>query len=482
MGRRTLQTSAVARKGTGALASAVQEVTAHRAKRTTEYGGVLGLVCVPSASRSHRPWGAAIGLRWPLGEPTMSEPAPATISREAGDKTKGFRFQKLRAAIRLLERIAAQPATAQTYCALEFIEDSAILAGDGPVCVEENKQYSSSLSFNSPAIKNSIVAFLDSDAAYGYSKGLHFGLYASAEIADERLTLKTVQEVIPGHVETSFQLLRKLAAGARLSDVEVALAKRLIEDEYVAQYTGRGNAVAVTPPFAGWSAAVFRTFLEKIDWMFATENNDEIEGKALELVRKCSYFDHRHEGLEKYLLPAITDLLEKRSHQKSPIERIVGTSDIRLLFLEILAQCRDDKLDPAHLEWDNEIVIDRRNLSQKVLAVAPSYSSKRLARLARKIAVARQEKDKFGREYVSLLLRVLHVCQDEFEKLADVLSPTMSEAEVDVCLEKLVTASVAKMNTVSLTWSYSVANEDAIRGAVLTLFDDCYLAFDNAAT
>ena len=65
----------------------------------------------------------------------------APISREAGDKTKGFRFQKLRAAIRLLNQIAEQP-KAQTYCALEFIEDSAILSGDEPVSVEENKQYS----------------------------------------------------------------------------------------------------------------------------------------------------------------------------------------------------------------------------------------------------------------------------------------------------------------------------------------------------
>lgn len=405
---------------------------------------------------------------------------PGPISREAGDKTKGFRFQKLRAAVRLLERIAAQP-EAQTYCALEFVEDSALLSGDEPLCVEENKQYSSSLSFNSKTIKNSLVAFLDADAAFNYSGGLRFGLYASAEIADERVKLKTVQEAVPGHSETTFQLLSKLVAGTALSDVEAAVAKRLIADEYVAQYSVRAKGAAVVPPFAAWTIETFRTFLERIDWTFASQNNEEIENRALELVRKSSFFDHRHEGLERFLLCAITDLLEKRSHQKSPIERIVGISDIKYIFLQILAQCRDDKLDPAHLEWGHELVTDKRNFSEKVLAVAPNYPGHRLSRIARKIAVARHEKDEFGREYVSLLLRVLHACQDELDQLASTLSPSMSEAEVDACLKALVAASVAKMNTLSITWSYRVANEDAIRGAVLSLFDDCYLAFDNVA-
>lgn len=401
------------------------------------------------------------------------------ISREAGDKTKGFRFQKLRAAIRLLERIEINP-QAQVYCALEFLEDSAMFSGDEPVSVEENKQYASGLSLNSAPVKNSLVAFFDTDAAFNYSKGLRFGFYASAEIADERLPREVVSRISSASTPTSFQLLRKLAQGIALSDEEVTIAKHIIEQEYIAQYSARDGGEARKPPFASWNAAAFRSFLEKIEWEFTTQGNEELEERALQLVRNCPFFDHRHEGLELFLVCAITDLLEKRSHAKGAVERIVGTADVKILFLQILAQCREDKLDPAHLEWDNEIVNDVRNLSDKVLAVAPDYPNSQLMRHARRIALAKHDQDSFGREYVSLRLRVLHACQDELQRLETALSRTMTQAEIDTCIDNLVKASVTRMNSLSATWTYRVANEEAIRGAVLSLFDDCYLAFDDA--
>ncbi len=282
------------------------------------------------------------------------------------------------------------------------------------------------------------------------------------------------------HAGSSFQILGKLAEGTRLSDVEVAVAKRLIENEYVAQYTGRAKGEAISPPFSTWSIPVFRSFLEKIEWTFGQQSNDEIESEALGVVRESPYFDHRHEGLEIYLLAAITDLLEKRSHSSSAVERIVGPADIKNIFLEILAQQREDRIDPAHREWEHEPVTDKRNLSDKVLAVAPNYPMQRLSRLARKIALARHEKDAYGKEYVSLQLRVLNACQDELEQLSSVMESAMSDVEVDDCLTALVNASVMRMSDLSSTWTYQIADEEAIRGAVLTLFDDCYLAFDNA--
>lgn len=411
----------------------------------------------------------------------MSAAVPPPISREAGDKTKGFRFQKLRATVRLLQRICVQPQS-QSYCAMEFVEDSAIFSGDDPVSVEENKQYASSLSFNSAPVKNSVVAFLDADAVFGYSKGLRFGFYASAAIADERVQLARNEEPSQGRSTATYQILRKLAGGVMLSEEESAIAKALIEDEYRAQYPARSDGEARTPPFAAWTVREFRSFLEKIDWTFTLQDNGEIEEEALGLVRKCPFFDYRHEGLEGFLLSAITDLLEKRSQAKGSVDRIVGTADIKVVFSEILALRREERLDPAHREWDNESVEDKRTLSEKVLAVSPQYPSKRLARLARRIAVARHERDAFGREYVSLLLRVLYACQDEFDRLEHALSTNMSESDIDACIEALVTASVARMNALSSTWTYRVKDEEAIRGAVLSLFDDCYLAFDHATT
>lgn len=51
------------------------------------------------------------------------------ISREAGDKTKGFRFQKLRAAIRFLQRVQ-ENSDGQVHCAMELLEDSVLYDGN----------------------------------------------------------------------------------------------------------------------------------------------------------------------------------------------------------------------------------------------------------------------------------------------------------------------------------------------------------------
>ena len=234
-------------------------------------------------------------------------------------------------------------------------------------------------------------------------------MYASAEIADERVPAELLAEVAPSHSGTMFQLLHKLVRGSRLTDTEVAVAKRLVADEYVRQYKGRAKDGVVTPPFEKWTLDEFRTFLSKIDWTFGTQDNAKLEEQAQALVRRSPFFDHRHEGLESFILSAITDLLEKRSQLAGHIDRIVGTPHIKNLFLQILAERRDEKVDPAHLEWDKEAacVVDKRNLSEKIRAVAPAYPERRLARLAPNLVLSRGERGVHPRCSVDPVRRLL---------------------------------------------------------------------------
>ena len=101
------------------------------------------------------------------------------ISREAGDKTKGFRFRKLRAAIRFLQRVQ-ENSDGQVHCAMELLEDSVLYDGNSESLIsgEENKYYGSRISFNSAALKNTLVAFLDLYFAFARSGELKLGVYA----------------------------------------------------------------------------------------------------------------------------------------------------------------------------------------------------------------------------------------------------------------------------------------------------------------
>ena len=75
-----------------------------------------------------------------------------------------------------------------------------------------------------------------------------------------------------------------------------------------------------------------------------------------------------------------------------------------------------------------------------------------------------------------LLRRVLDVCEAEFIKNPP--SSSMTQQEVLDVIEVLTKASAQHTSTLRGNYRYRARDQHAISGAVLTLFDDCYLAFD----
>src|SRR5690625_1946661 len=125
----------------------------------------------------------------------IRNPNDVVISREAGDKKKGDRFQKLRACIRLLTAIG-QDESKRIYCAIELFEDSFLIpeSGESAPSIEENKNYGSALTFNSSPVKNTIVAFIDLDFRFFGDSSLRFSFYASATAGDEQFDEQLYKE------------------------------------------------------------------------------------------------------------------------------------------------------------------------------------------------------------------------------------------------------------------------------------------------
>lgn len=402
------------------------------------------------------------------------------ISRAAGDKTKGFRFQKIRACIRLLERIAVRP-DGQIYCAMEFLEDSVLIDEAAPhtVCAEENKLYSTSLTFNSKAIRNTLVAFLDLDAYYLHERSLGLAVFASATLGDEHVSADVKERAGVGSDQSKYQLLKKLAAGDQLTDDEVAIAKVIVCDEFAAQYPtdDKGRLAALS----AWSTSQFRGFLERIEWSITLDTNEELKTKALDLVRKSPFFSYQHENLEVFILTSILDLLEERSQSTYLIDKMVGTSDIELLYLRCSAGRSDKPIDPAYLSGDLDGASDKRNIAEKILAVSPHYSQQKLSKLQRRIGLAKHESQAFDREYVSLRHRVLDACEGELEKQAKKIASGITPDSVDALLDELTDKAEQRITSLSSSYKYRISDRETIRGAVLTLFEDCFLALNEAS-
>ncbi|MBK1684214.1 hypothetical protein [Rhodoferax fermentans] len=406
--------------------------------------------------------------------------APCVISREAGDKTKGFRFQKLRAAIRFLQRIDSNR-EGLVHCAMELLEDSVLIDGSCGAAIsgEENKYYGSSLSFNSSAIKNTVVAFLDLYFTFGRTSDLKLGVYASATVAQERISAELRKELGINSEQSLYRILDKLAKNQSLTTDELAITRFLVTEEYVEQYSKKKSG-GFQSMLKALTAKDFRTFLEGIDWSITDETNETLEQSALDAIRSSRLFTHRHANLETYLLSTLLDELEKRSAKPVPSDRLLNTDTLKNIFNEILlgsnAEFRVE--DPAVEHWDALTANDFRNLEEKILSVCPNFSSSKLKVLARVCALARNVEQEGQREMKGMLRRILDVCETELLGMPSVQA--MTEQEVLDAIDHLSKVAEQHVLTLRATYRYKQRDHHSIKGAVLTLFDDCFLALDEA--
>lgn len=402
------------------------------------------------------------------------------ISREAGDKTKGFRFQKLRAAIRFLNRVEVTP-NGQVHCAIEFLEDSIVLDGsaDALISAEENKYYTSGLSFNSVAIKNTVVAFLDLHFSFGGSSDLKLGVYASAQIAKEKITAEVRESIGLEAKQKQYSILSTLSLGLPLEDEALTVALHIAKLEYSRQYAGnsKGFSALVTM----MSREDFADFLGSIDWSISDATNESLEQEALKCIRGSRFFDYRHEGLESFLLAKLIDELEKRSGAKSSTDRLLSTDTLRSIFQAILLSPTADarEVDPAGDDIHAFDAGDFRNLSDKIVSVCPDFNKRILAALARSASLARSVEPGGEREMKALLRRILDAC--EYVLLEMNLSENMSQQDICDAFDRLTVVAETHILTLRASYKYKPRDRQAIKGALLTLFDDCYLAFNEVS-
>lgn len=400
------------------------------------------------------------------------------ISREAGDKTKGFRFQKLRAAIRFLERVQASNG-GQVHCAMELLEDSVLFDGHSEALIsgEENKYYGSRISFNSSALKNTLVAFLDLYFTLQRAPELKLGVYASAEIAQERVSAEFRESLGFEPKQKHYDILLKLTQGVDLDNEECAVAFAIARNEYFEQY--KDSAKGYRAMVESMSLGQFSTFIKSVDWSLTNDSNESLEAAALQLVRTCKFFTYRHTGLEEFILPKLLNELEKRSGAKAITDRLLNTDALKNIFNDILFAPSKDELtiDPAWDDWDDVEQPEFRNLAEKITSVCPDFNPKLLKAYARTCSLARNVGAHEEKEMKALLRRILDVCEEPLLTSSSE-AVAFTQRQVQDMIDELVKLAEQHVASLRGRYQYGLRDAQSIKGAVLTLFDDCYLAFD----
>ncbi|MBA2780661.1 hypothetical protein [Billgrantia kenyensis] len=405
-----------------------------------------------------------------------------TIDREAGDSGKGFRLQLIRA-IKLMLKTISQDTNTVFFTAVENLEDvshQTIVAGEVSNYFEEDKNYDLNGNFTifSPPVINTLVSFFDIYVdQFRTSDKVYLGFYTTRNIGKERKSkLDSGQEItLPD--KPILEILQSLGDA---SDEVVGLVKDVLVEEYASQYKDKcksGNLETLQ----GLAIDRFKEFLSKISWYFGQEDEDALKQTVLKNIETSPLHNNAHIGKENIIFCLLMDKLSERQNSKNLVDKLVHSSDVKLIFKEAESQIPDESIDPtwryiAELEKD---VTDKRNLKQKVLSVIEDISDRRIKLLARKASGSKYEEREADKSFLSLKYRVFEACEEYFSN--DRYEAPGSGDDLDAVLKVLVSKAVDDISKLKADYKYTISNDKTIEGVIWNLFDECFLAFDECS-
>lgn len=123
-----------------------------------------------------------------------------TINRDAGDKSKGFRLQRLRAISLLLDQMEKNDDSVSVFASTEYLDDVYIKTVNSAGVItytEGDKNYDSGkrFSFMSKEVTNSLVIFLDNWLNCEMSKTLYYCFYTNIHYTFERDKTEVIKKL-----------------------------------------------------------------------------------------------------------------------------------------------------------------------------------------------------------------------------------------------------------------------------------------------
>ncbi|WP_041279687.1 hypothetical protein [Desulfobacula toluolica] len=402
-----------------------------------------------------------------------------TINREAADTSKGFRLQKIRA-IKLMLNSIKNDADAVFFTAVENVEDVSHQTVENGVetnYFEEDKNYDLCGNFTifSPPVKNTLVSFFDIYLGqFKNSKNVYLGFYTTRAIGKERKNkLNDGTEIdLP---ETS--ILSLLSSGKKINGATTRLVKAILIEEYIEQYKGK--------PYDGFLESLknmsekdFIDFLMRIKWYFGEENEEDLKQTVLKDIEASTLHSSAHIGKESIIFSSLMEKLDEKQNKESLLDRLVHSSDVKLIFAEARSEVAELNMDPTwrHYNELEEEITDKRNLKEKIQAIIDDYPERKIRHLAKKACRSKTEQSSSNKTFLSLKYRVHEACSDYF--FEEDYTPPENGDDLNRLIKELLSESVKSIEELKKDYQYSVSNSKIIEGIILDLFDSCFFAFD----
>ncbi|GAB2190660.1 hypothetical protein MAH1_22680 [Sessilibacter sp. MAH1] len=402
-----------------------------------------------------------------------------TIDREAGDSGKGFRLQLIRA-IKLMLQTIQQDQSTVFFTAVENLEDvshQTIVDGEVSNYFEEDKNYDLNGNFTifSPQVINTLVSFYDIYVGqFRTSNNVYLGFYTTRDVGKERKYKFNSGKKITLPKKPILEILQSLD---EVSNETINLVKEILVEEYASQYKEKSTSGNLET-LQALTVDRFKEFLKKISWHFGQEDEDALKKTVLKDIENSPLHNNAHIGKENIIFCLLMDKLSERQNSKNLVDKLVHSSDVKLIFKEAESQIPDENIDPtwryiAELEKD---VTDKRNLKEKVLSVIEDISDRRIKQLARKASSSKYEEREADKSFLSLKYRVFEACEEYFS--GDGYVVPENGGDLDAVLQTLVSKALEDISKLKTDYKYTISNDKTIEGIIWNLFDGCFLAFD----
>lgn len=401
------------------------------------------------------------------------------INREAGKQATGFLYQKQRVISHIFDTLKNSN---EFFFAIEYLDDifgHIFKESEEQKIIEQDKYYDANtkFTFSSREIYTSVINFLENWLESKRTSEANYIFVATNKIGKEYETtnIKEIGIQLPKTPMLSLLTNRDYQHDSKI----IENVRTIIITKYKEIYS-KSETNGLLAEIENMLESDWINFLNRIEFLFESSDIDTLEQDTLEKIKNSNLFDAiQHKGMESYINSQIMHLLEKKQAKNYPAN-FVTYSDIRNIFLELGTYEQNKPEDPL---WDSfENVSDIRGIEGKIKAVTPEYSIKKLRLLQRKIANASVEENKASnkQQYLGQKYRIFMRCSELLlENNQNVGITAITEKQLDLMFEELYRESEANIVELSKTYNYQYNNKETIKGMVLSLFNECYLAFDD---
>lgn len=406
------------------------------------------------------------------------------INREAGDKNKGSRLQKLRAINHILDNLSDSNNVA-IYAATELYDDVYLkkIKADGTnnVIIEGDKNYhpDSAFTLHSDEVKNSIIILIDCWMENRLSDNILFCFYTNAKYGKENTLKGTPPGALPKKA-----ILKQLKEKDFSDLLLLPYVKKVIlvyyEEAYKKHFKKTGNT-GYLYAIKSWSDNVWIDFLNRIDWQFERENHVDLEKVLLSKIQSCNPFPSSEiSGNEQSILASLVDELDKKQDRTDFLSRLLQKAEVENIYLRAIKSVKK-KRDPVHLMWEKiPPPVDKRGLPGKIESVCADYETDDIEMLARRAYEADSELDELTTEESGIYkYRVYMACKEIIKKIVRRKSNEHITPEIiDEWIDELISHTNGTLVERSKDYQYALTNRDSLKNTILYLIDLCYLAFD----